>query len=71
MPPPQPPAIVVNNPSELNIPALNIDVNVDSSSVYGRAGGGFGGGLAGVREMAVDIRLTDFGYTGQVEGTLS
>jgi hypothetical protein len=32
-PPPRPPAIVVNNPSELDIPALNIDVNVDSSSV--------------------------------------
>ncbi|WP_146209381.1 hypothetical protein [Coraliomargarita sinensis] len=69
-PPPRPPAIVVNNPSELNIPALDIDVNVDSSSVYGRGGGGFGGGLSGVREMALDIKLTDFGYTGQVEGTL-
>jgi hypothetical protein len=32
-PPPRPPAIVVNNPSELDIPALDIDVNVDSSSV--------------------------------------
>lgn len=69
-PPPRPPAIVVNNPSELDIPALDIDVNVDSSSVYGRGGGGFGGGLSGVREMALDLKLTDFGYTGQVEGTL-
>lgn len=34
-PPPQPPTITVNNPSELDIPALNIDVNVDSSNVYG------------------------------------
>lgn len=69
-PPPRPPAIVVNNPSELNIPALNIDVNVETSSVYGRQGGVFGGGggLASIRDM--DIRLTDFGYTGQVEGTL-
>lgn len=65
-PPPRPPAIVVNNPSELEIPALDIDVNVDSSSIYGRGGGGFGGGLAGIREMA----LTDFGYTGKTEGTL-
>ncbi len=32
-PPPRPPAIVVNNPSELDIPSLDIDVNVDSSSV--------------------------------------
>ncbi|MFO8028178.1 MAG: hypothetical protein R6U56_10985 [Opitutales bacterium] len=69
-PPPRPPAITVNNPSELDIPALDIDVNVDSSSVYGRGGGGFGGGLSGVREMAVDFKLTDFGYTGKTEGTL-
>lgn len=70
-PPPRPPAIVVNNPAELNIPALDIDVNVDSSSVYGRGGGGFGGGLAGVREMAIgDLKLTDFGYTGRAPGTL-
>jgi len=55
-PPPQPPAIVVNNPSELDIPVLDINVDVDNSSVYGRGGGGFGGGLAGVREMA----LTNF-----------
>jgi hypothetical protein len=61
---------VVNNPSELDIPALNIDVNVDSSSVYGRSGGGFGGGLAGIRDMALDFKLTDFGYTGKTEGTL-
>lgn len=67
-PPPPPPAIVVNNPSELDIPALDIDVNVDSSSVYGRGGGGFGDSLGDMREMAVELR--DFGYTGQVEGTL-
>lgn len=56
-PPPRPPAIVVNNPSELDIPALDIDVNVDSTSVYGRGGGGFGGGLAGVREMTITADL--------------
>lgn len=67
-PPPKPPAIVVNNPSELNIPALDIDLNVDSSAVYGRSAGGFGGGLEGMREMA--LTLTDFGYTGKTEGTL-
>ncbi|PXA03990.1 hypothetical protein DDZ13_08055 [Coraliomargarita sinensis] len=70
-PPPRPPAIVVNNPSELNIPSLDIDVNIDSSSVYGRGGGGFGGGLSGVREMAIsDLKLTDFGYSGRAPGTL-
>ncbi|PXA03206.1 hypothetical protein DDZ13_13360 [Coraliomargarita sinensis] len=70
-PPPRPPAIVVNNPSELDIPALNIDVNVDSSSVFGRGGGGFGGsGITGMREMAMEFKLTDFGYTGKTEGTL-
>ncbi|MFO8026708.1 MAG: hypothetical protein R6U56_03485 [Opitutales bacterium] len=56
-PPPEAQAIVVNNPSELDIPSLDIDVNVDSSSVYGRSGGGFGGGLEGVREMAVSADL--------------
>lgn len=69
-PPPRPPAIVVNNPSELDIPALDIDLNVDSSAVVGRTAGGFGGGLSGLREMAVDFKLTDFGYTGKTEGTL-
>lgn len=65
-PPPRPPAIVVNNPSELDIPALDIDVNIDSSSVYGRGGGGFGGGLAGIREMALD----GFFFGEAIEGGL-
>lgn len=70
-PPPKPPAIVVNNPSELDIPALDIDLDVDSSAVYGRSGGGFGGGIEGVREMAIDdLKLTDFGYSGRAAGTL-
>lgn len=70
-PPPQPPTIVVNNPSELDIPALDIDVNVDSSSVYGRNAGNIGGGIEGVREMAIsDLKLTDFGYSGRAAGTL-
>lgn len=70
-PPPQPPTIVVNNPSELDIPALDIDLNIDSSSVIGRPAGSFGGGIAGVREMAVSgLKLTDFGYTGRAAGTL-
>jgi len=69
VPPPQPPAITVNNPTDLEIPAIDIDLNVDTSAVYGRAGGTIGGsGLQGIRDM--EIKLTDFGYTGQVEGTL-
>lgn len=63
-PPPRPPAIVVNNPSELDIPALDIDVNVDSSAVYGRGGGGFGGGLAGLREMSLDISFFGTNFSG-------
>jgi hypothetical protein len=56
--PPRPKPIVVNNPTEIDIPALNIDVNVDSSSVYGRGGGGFGGGgLREMREMAITGNL--------------
>ncbi|PXA04404.1 hypothetical protein DDZ13_07690 [Coraliomargarita sinensis] len=67
-PPPRPPAIVVNNPSDLDIPELDIDVNVDSVSVYGRGGGGFGGGLSGVREMALDLGL--FGSQRAISGAL-
>lgn len=52
-PPPRPPAIVVNNPSKLDIPPLDIDVNVDSTSVYSRDAGGFGGGLADIRDMTI------------------
>lgn len=56
-PPPRPPAIAVNRPSDLDVPALDIDLNVESSAVYGRSAGGFGGGLAGVRDMAVDVNF--------------
>ncbi len=56
--PPRPKPIVVNNPTDIDIPALNIDVNVDSSSVYGRGGGGFGGGgLREMREMVISANL--------------
>lgn len=56
-PPPRPPAIVVNNPSELDIPTLDIDVDVNTSSVYGRSGGGFGGGIKGIRQMAISADI--------------
>jgi hypothetical protein len=69
-PPPKPPVLAVNRASDLDIPALDIDLNVESSAVYGRSGGGFGGGLSAVREMAVNFKLTDFGYTGRTAGTL-
>jgi len=69
-PPPRPPAIVVNNPSEMDIPALDIDVNVDSSAVYGRGGGGFGGGLAGVREMAITADLFGVSVTAENLGVI-
>jgi hypothetical protein len=62
--------LAVNNASDLDIPALDIDLNVESSAVYGRSGGGFGGALSAVREMSVDFKLTDFGYTGRAPGTL-
>jgi len=69
-PPPQPPTIVVNNPSELDIPTLDIDVNVDSSSVYGRGGGGFGGGLQGVREMAITADIFGMQITAENLGVI-
>ena len=57
-PPPRLQTIVVNNPTEMDIPELNIDVNVDTSSVVSRDAGSFGGGgLKGVRNMAVSANL--------------
>jgi len=65
-PAPRPPAIVVNNPSELDVPALDIDVNVDESAVHGRDGGGFVGGLTGVREMRdTDVAGQDYARAGE------
>ncbi|MGB0743951.1 MAG: hypothetical protein ACPGSB_05440, partial [Opitutales bacterium] len=55
-PPPRPPVVVLSSPAELEIPPLGIDLDVGTSSVYSRGGGGFGAGLSGIREMA----LTDF-----------
>jgi len=70
-PPPKPPVLAVNNPSNLDIPSLDIDLNVETSAVIGRTAGGFsGGGLTAVRKMATNFKLTDFGYTGQTAGTL-
>lgn len=69
-PPPRPPTIVVNNPTELDIPALDIDVTIETTSVSNRSAGSFSGGLAGVRNQALDFKFTEFGYTGFVEGTL-
>jgi Ca-activated chloride channel family protein len=45
-------SIAVNNPSELDIPALDIEVKVEEGSAYGRGFGAVGGGLSAVREMA-------------------
>lgn len=70
-PPPKPPAIAVNRPSDLDIPALDIDLNIDISAVVGRTSGGFGAGIDNMREMAIgDLKLTDFGYSGRAAGTL-
>ena len=67
---------MVNNPSELNIPTLDIDVDVDSSSVFGRGGGVFGGSLQAVREMAItanmfgaQITATNLGVVLDVSGS--
>lgn len=75
-PPQQTETIVVNSPSELNIPELNIDVDIQSSSVVGRSGGGFGSALDGVREMAVTgslfgqpITATNLGVILDVSGS--
>lgn len=54
--------IVVESPSELDIPPLDIDVNVEESAVYGRGAGSFAGGLSGLREMA-PAGQDRFGYS--------
>ncbi|MGB0413058.1 MAG: hypothetical protein ACPGJU_01310 [Coraliomargarita sp.] len=58
--PPRPNPITVDSP-DVALPALDIDVNVDSYSSYGRGSGGFGNGMgsggAGIREMAITANL--------------
>lgn len=56
-PPPQMQTIVVNSPSDLSIPDLDIDLNVDSTAVFMRNAGRFGDGIEGVRKMAVTKNL--------------
>jgi len=68
-PPPTPKVFAVDRASDLDIPALNIDLNVESSAVFGRNAGEFKG-LTAVREMATNFSLTDFGYTGRAANTL-
>jgi len=66
--PPRPNPITVDTP-EIDLPAIDIDLNVADSSAYGRGSGGFGtGGPGQIREMS--LNLTDFGYSGFVEGSL-
>jgi hypothetical protein len=56
--PPRPNPITVDSP-DVTLPALDIDVNVDSYSSYGRGSGGFGTGIGGggIREMAISANL--------------
>lgn len=71
--PPRPNPITVDATVDVDLPALDIDLNVANVSAYGRGSGfgiGTGTGNGNMREMAVKIKATDFGYTGFVEGTL-
>lgn len=63
--PPRPNPIVVDQVVDVDLPALDIDLNVANTSSYGRGGGGFGGnGLGGtgskMREMAT-VNIKFFG----------
>lgn len=69
-PPPRPQAIAVDSPLELDIPSLDIDVNIETSAVVGRTAGSFGGGISELKNSALEASFTDFGYTGPVAGTL-
>ena len=60
-PPPRPQAIAVENPLDLDIPSLDIDVNIETSSVVGRNAGSFGGGISELKNAAIGLKLTDFG----------
>ena len=55
--PPPPVALVVSNPQDVEMPALNIEVSVAAASVYGRGTGGFGSGTGGssIRPMEFDF----------------
>ena len=54
--------IVLDTP-DLDLPKLDIAIDVQRSSAYGRGAGGFGsgtGGGASIREMAIDIESFEF-----------
>lgn len=51
--PPVPRPTAVTSPADVALPALDIEVEEETSAVYGRGGGGFGGGLAEIREMSI------------------
>jgi len=71
-PPPRPPAITVNRPTDLSIPELDIKVDIDLSSVQTRSAGSISSsGISDLKEMAIgDLQLTAFGYSGRAAGTL-
>lgn len=66
MPRPQP--LVVQNPQNMSVPAIEID----QSQLTIGGGRGFGGGLGEIGGGALDaVRLTSFGYDQALEGTLT
>jgi len=71
-PPPRPPAITVNRPTDLSIPELDIKVDIDLSSVQTRSAGSISSNaISDLKDMAIgDLKLTDFGYSGKAAGTL-
>jgi len=71
-PPPRPPAITVNRPTDLSIPELDIKVDIDLSSVQTRSAGSISSNaISDLKDMAIgDLKLTAFGYSGRAAGTL-
>ncbi|WP_269524495.1 vWA domain-containing protein [Coraliomargarita parva] len=62
--PPRPNPITVDSP-DVSIPALNIDVNIDAASSYGRGAGGFG---TGAGTQIRDMVMSSFEFFGKKMG---
>jgi hypothetical protein len=64
---PRPEPLAVQNPLNMNLPAIEINLTDMVMGASGRGGGGLGDGLGAAMSS---LRLTDFGFDTFVEGSL-